>query len=46
MIRSTTHTRWAQPEEHARVRHLRHKHAMSEPTARLVALLAYGERRQ
>ena len=45
-MRSTTQTRWALPEEHARVRHLRHKHAMTEPTARLVALLAYGEGRQ
>lgn len=40
-----TPTRWTPTAEPHRVRHLRRRFAPSEPTARLVAGLCYGEGR-
>ena len=38
--------RWTPPTDALRVRRLRHRFALSEPTARAVAALAFGEGRQ
>jgi hypothetical protein len=43
---TTNATRWTQAAEALQVRRLRHRFALSEPTARLLAGLAYGEGRQ
>ena len=39
-------TRWTPAADFLRVRRLRHRFALSEPTARLLAGLAYPEARQ
>jgi hypothetical protein len=39
-------TKWTPPADFLRVHHLRQRFALSEPTARLLASLAYGEARQ
>ena len=41
-----TDTKWTQASDFLRVRTLRTRFALSEPSARLLAALAYGEARQ
>ena len=46
MMNDTTTMRWAPAADLMRVRRLRQRFALSEPAARLLATLAYGEVRQ
>ena len=44
-IMTNSTPRWTPPTDALRVRRLRHRFALSEPTARLLAGLCYGEGR-